>query len=380
MRTLARLVLALGLLAAPAAPALAQDPAMAEKFRLEEEMKKLAQRNAWAGVERNYEALVALKVPLSFEDHFLGAQSAGYLGKTWERYNRLEKALELEDKDELRMEKENILTRYGRVDIKGHPRRRPDLVAKEMPFAPDERKSVEYAMTVVAGAGSFKGMLPEGEYTVGDQTFKVTPGQDFATIEVGKSAGVAREGLVIYAGPVATIGYAYSASPEPSQPPDADPSVVQPDSMAASGAALNVGAEVGFTRMFGVAGTIGYRGAYGVDVVHGFNGWLAAALRPGDLRLAAGPTYGMVRGSGLGVAGWFDRNQNPVEDPVDGIPYYGYALVGGAQASVGYGLVDLEPLQGVVELVGSWQTDGLRPYYSFGLRIGIWPKVPRFEG
>lgn len=360
-------------------PAWAQDPTQAEKLRLEEEMKKLAAKNAWTGVERNYQALVALKVPLSFEDHFLGAQSARFLGKTFEMYDRLSEAQKIEAKDEILQEMLGIENRYGRIEIKGHPRKRPTLAAAVMPFAPDERKSIEYAMEVVLNTGSFKGMLPLGEYVVGDVTFNVASGEDWQTIEVGKQAGGQTEetstGLIVYAGPVAILGYSFVNSPQP-----AASTRLEPVSLAGSGAAADIGAEVGFTQVFGVSATLGYGGLYGAkQQFHGFHGWLAGAFRPGDARFAIGPTYGMMAGKGTGVMdGW--ANPDPVAYPNAAFQYKGNASLAGVQLTAGYGLLDLDPLQGLLEIGASYQSDGTRGYTSFGMRVGIVPKISRYKG
>ena len=117
---------------------------------------------------------------------------------------------------------------------------------------------------------------------------------------------------------------------------------------------------------------------FGTDTLNALNVWLAGVARPGDLRLAAGPMYQVTLGSGTGVASWFDRDHAPVTN--DTIGYSGLGYGGGAQVAVGYGLLDLDKLQGLVELGGAWQTDLARSYYQVGLRVGIVPMVPRFKG
>ena len=363
-------------------PSLAQaQSADAERFRLEEEMRKLAARNAWAGVERAYVGLLGLKIELPFEDHYMGAQSARYLGKFYEVYARLNRARELDPTPEVLSSLETLDAKYGRVDIKGDARRRPELSRPVMPFAPDERKAVEYAIEVVAGAGNFKGMLPAGDYLVGSQKFTVTLGKDWQVVEVSRKEGIKREGLVIYKGPIAVVGPGYSLSAEPTDVVlDGEAHMPQPESLQGAGLALSLGYEVGFTRQFGVAMTFDYGGMFDTQhTVHATTGWLAAAIRPGVARIAVGPTYGRIGAQGSGVAQWFDRNQNDVKHPLRSIDYEGYAWVGGVRMTAGYGLLDVEPLLGVVEVGGQWQTDGNRDYLSFGLSVGIVPKVPRFQ-
>ena len=123
-RLTARLVLALCLatggsvLASSLVPtvALAQDKT-AERLRLEEEMKRLAQRNAWAGVERKYNELLALNIDLPFDDHQVGAQAARSLGKTLEVYERLLRAQKIQASDEIIQELAAIDSQYGRVEL-----------------------------------------------------------------------------------------------------------------------------------------------------------------------------------------------------------------------------------------------------------------------
>ena len=63
----------------------------AEAHRLSEEMAKLAERSAWPGVARAYDALVAISgAELSVEDHLLGAhayQTVGDVNQMWHCLN-----------------------------------------------------------------------------------------------------------------------------------------------------------------------------------------------------------------------------------------------------------------------------------------------------
>jgi hypothetical protein len=150
-----------------------------------------------------------------------------------------------------------------------------------------------------------------------------------------------------------------------------------------SGFTLQVGGEAGLTYdepALGIAATLGYTGGFGTDTFNVVTGWVAGVIRPGDLRVAMGPQFQVVLGSGTGVASWFDRDHDPNTDPNEQLLYSGLAWGPGVQGSVGYGLLDFDALQGVVDLGGSWQSDGARSYFTFGLRVGVVPTVPRFEG
>ncbi|MBX2799168.1 MAG: hypothetical protein KTR31_15955 [Myxococcales bacterium] len=359
----------------------------AEFLRITEEQKKLAARNAWTGVERAYGNLIGTRCELQFEQHFLGAESARQLGKTWEQFERLTQAHALRPEPSVLDSLAAIEEAYGRVDIQGDPRRRPELTRPEMPFAPDERKGIEWAQTVMSETGSFYGMLPAGKYLVGPLEFTVVAGQPFEVIAVGNASkvGTNTASLLRYLAPVISIGPAFLGTPQTNRVTTLADGGHQfsPDGVFLSGFSAQVGAEAGFTYSepaLGVAATLGYRGGFGVDVFHGVNLWVAAVARPGNLRVALGPQYQVVAGRGTGVADWFDRGQDPTTDRNGDIRYAGLAWGPGVQGSVGYGLLDFDALQGVVELGGSWHSDGARSYFGFGLRVGIVPTVPRFEG
>jgi hypothetical protein len=384
---------------------------VAEQLRLTEEQEKLAARNAWTGVERAFEALGAIKCELAYDNLFLGAESARYLGKVYEQHERLKLALAvapevtedgMDPRPSITSSIEAIEGSYARVEIKGDPRRRPVLSRAEMPFAPDQRKAIEWAITVVAETGSFKGMLPFGDYVVGTVEFSVAQGPDWQVVTVGKVKGdaVARtptgdgtaspgttdtQSTVRYANLVATAGPGFLTTSEPGKAfalPDGEHAFA-PSQISLSGFGLQAGAELGLTYAepaLGAAVVLGYQGGFGTDTFHLLSGWVAGVMRPGNARIALGPMYQVALGRGTGVASWFDRGHDRASDPNDAILYEGASWGGGVQGALGYGLLDLEPLQGLVEIGGAWQNDGHRNYYTFGLRVGLVPFVPRFEG
>ncbi len=396
-----------------ATPAFACDAA--EKIRLADEQKSLAARNAWTGVERTYEALLATKCELGFEQHFLGAEAAKLLGKVYEQYTRLQTALALapesseeypdRGKPAIQASLDAIDQAYRKVEIVGDPRRRPVLSRPEMPFATDQRKAIEWAITVVSETGSFKGMLPLGGYVVGDVTFTAEAGAEWQTVTVGKvkappkpepgtpepgnvaSGGTQTQSFLRYASVVATIGPAFFSSPQPKEPFTFDPDDRQslhqfaPTSVNLSGFSTQVGAELGLTYAepaLGVAATVGFQGGLGTSTFLLTNVALSGVMRPGELRVAVGPQFQLTSGSGTGVADWFDIGQIG-RDNAD-IGYRGVSWGPGLQGSVGYGVLDFGTLRGIVDLGGSWQTDGHRGFYTVGLRVGVAPAVPRFEG
>lgn len=389
--------LSLWLAAAGVAGALALAPvtahaqaadAAAEKFRLTSEMKRLAQRNAWAGVESKYEELLGLGVDLEFDTHTLAAQSAKYLGKTYEVYRRLERAASIQEDADVAAEMEAIDSKYGRVRLVGNERWEVTLTRPAMPFAPDERKSVEYAIMVALESGGFEGMLPQGAYVIGKEgkdtlEFTVEPGPEWQEIVITKNLVSSSEGLIVYHGPVGLVGYSFAGTAAPGEPtflPDGTTHQAEPDGKNGSGVAFEAGYELGFTREFAVAVTFDYRNLItGADQFHGYTGFLAFLLRPGKLRVGAGPVFGRWAGQGSGVADWYDVGQDPNEYPTSGITYDGQSWAAGGKLVASYGLLEFDPFDGVVELNGFFQTDGDRPFYGGGLRVGIVPQVPRFR-
>jgi hypothetical protein len=366
--------------------AMAQDCDEGERARLANESRDLAKRNAWSGVERAYNNLLATGCSLSFDDHELGAESAEKLGKTFQVYERLAVAREIDQRSKIVEEMESINQQFGRVRIKGDPRFRPELVRESMPFAPNQRKSIEYAMQVVANTGSFEGMLPRGEYQIGTRTFMVEPGEEWQEIFVDKVKGRGEDQpLLRYINAVAGLGPSMMFAAEPGDP-RTSPGLVDgvgtfaPESVVGGGASFESGVEMGFSYRepaLGMAVTLTYDGSYGGHTFHTTTGWLGVTVRPEEWRFVVGPTYSMSFVEGRGVASWFDLNQ---EELAEDIEYRGVVRAAGMRAGVGYGLIDLDKLRGLVQFDLAWRTDASRSYVGAGIRFGIVPTVPRFKG
>ncbi len=377
-----------------ALPAFACDEA--EKLRLAEEISRLAAKNAWTGVERSYTALLATRCELKFESYWLGSESARFLGKTFEQFERLELAKKIDAQPQVLDSLAAIEGNYGRIDIHGDVRHPPLLTRADMPFAPDQRKSIEWAAQVVTATGSLHGMLPFGDYDVGGVKFAVAAGPDFQPVTVGKvrAAPVAKgeeagpeqtagsKGAINYAGPVVLVGPGFLLTAAPEGVEGANGIEVQPDSVRAAGVVAELGAEIGLTYSApeaGLALVVGYGGGFGgAHTFHQFSGWAAGVLRPGQARIALGPSYQLVAGKGQGIYEAFAQGDAD-GIAVSGLDYSGYSWGAGVRGSVGYGLLDLDNLRGVVELGSAWHSDGARSFLGFGMTFGIVPAVPRFE-
>ena len=53
-----------------------------------------------------------------------------------------------------------------------------ELKIAELPFMPEEQNAVRYAQEAIKANGVFKGLLPEGEYSIVDQRFSLKQGSN----------------------------------------------------------------------------------------------------------------------------------------------------------------------------------------------------------
>lgn len=147
-----------------------------EHVRLSSEIKQLATRQAWAGVEKKYEELEKLGVELTFDDLLHGAYAARALGDAQAAYDRLKVAARTKGTKEVVDWLYAIDVGYGRVELIATPPRGITLEASLMPFDPDQRTAVAAAIERVTHDGQFLGLLPKGKYTFAGTAFDVQPG------------------------------------------------------------------------------------------------------------------------------------------------------------------------------------------------------------
>ncbi len=369
-----------------ARPALGCDPA--EQARFTEELRQLVSRATWEAAERSYVRLLATGCPLSVQDHVRGADVARQLGLALERVERLGRARALDARPEFRRAIAELEATHGRVHVVGNPKRPPALVRPEPLFDVDARAAVERARTELADRGRFRGMLPAGDYVVGQTPFEVRAGQVEAEIRVGRvkrGALAELEGVdpskLRYVDAFVALGPALVLSPQTGRVVTLSDGGHQlaPADVRSSGAAVEGGVELGINHRepaFGVALHAGYTVGVGVDEQHALGAGASLVVRPGPWRLVAGPRYQVTLGRGIGVADWFDRGQQGEVERAD-IPYSGAAWGPGAQAGLGYAFGRVGRFALLVEAAGAWHTDGARHYGSSGLRLGLVPRVPR---
>ena len=152
----------------------------AETVRLRSEMKMLAKRDAWTGVERAFRAAHALHSELTFDDYLLGAFAAQALGYLATTRQRLLSAHALQEDKTVLDWLWNIDTEYVRVRLAANPS--DALIYLDSAFHPQTRTILEFAQSSLMTSGHFDGFLPSGTYTLGGFTFDV--GHDTGPVRI----------------------------------------------------------------------------------------------------------------------------------------------------------------------------------------------------
>ncbi len=395
-----------------------------ERLRLTDEIENLTKKNAWSGVERKFNELEKMRCldQLDADTFLAAAQAAQRIGKTFEMFERLSAAQAIDPTDEIQANIDGILNNYGRVHIRGSARKRATLIREVMPFPPDQRKSIEYAQSVMEGKGSFRGMLPAGEYQVADITFKVEAGQEFQEILVGKvkpkksgdmksAPQVKDAGAINWMGLVVMAGGGLWGTAQPSLPvydpdnprypndgtcdgterllADQDECIAttrQPGTIPLASTPivdLTAGWEVGLTYAQPEIGVVALMNLRRTPT-RKFNQatlQVGPVVRPGMFRLTAGLTWGLVWGKTRSYATWTAEGQYNVDldNPAELPEMRGWAMGGGLAGSAGAALFEMGPFEGAVEIHGHWMRDDVRSYSGIGVRIGVVPKLERFQ-
>ena len=393
-----RLLVATVLLAAT--PAFAGEREAAEHTQRYEEMQRLASRGAWAGVERAFVAIEALESKgevLTYDDLWLGAQSARALGHIADCRDRLARAAQLQGTQDVISWLEEIDGAYGAVDLGYDKSLTADLAIAAMPFATDQREAIAYAKAELSESRSFDGLLPAGEYTLGDESFTVSAGGETVKVFLdpygGGESGEGGDGFAFaYVGPRAHVGGAFTAIGDPVRSDS-----IQPPGWTGAGARAGVGLEVGLPRRFGVAAEVGYHGlVLGGDgetdggVTHLGYGALGPTYRPVD-KVWLGVSGILAAGTARAV-GVYDLDKVNEDCPFGSdspdcafvsavaeerraeMPWDTNAFQpGGFSASASYAAFDItDELAGVVTLHGGMLLDPYRncPFAQVGFGIG----------
>lgn len=332
------------------APAFAASAAEAEHIRISEQMRKLATRNVWRGVESNYQKLLDLEkkgVTLTVDDHLLGVQAAQALGSVQDAYDRLQAADSVAPSDDLKSQIAAIDASYGRVDLDVDDRFDGDFTLKPatMPFDPGQRKAVEVAAARIQAERKFLGMLPYGRYTLGERAFEVTKGGAVVEVFIGKKK--AGGGSVATnrqrTGPRLDLGVQLGSMGAAEVTTEGG-SAVALASDGAFGGRAGLGYELHLAKGWSLLLEGGWQGGFAGtleasdDAAAGvreeaslgyqsFFGQVGATWYRNDLAVSVGPTYSYV------------MIDSAAEDPTQGA-LIGRATAGGGAVSVFYGLFD----------------------------------------
>lgn len=162
--------------------------AQAEYNRVSQQLKELAERNAWGGVERTYRELRSFGVPLAFEDHMGGAQSARALGDVTSLRQRLRFASALSPgNDEVEGWLGEIKRNYGEVSLLCDPGK-VALERDSVPFDPNQAAAMRFAQAEIERRGQFDGLIPAGDYAFDQFSIDVKPGMQAGQFDVRSDA------------------------------------------------------------------------------------------------------------------------------------------------------------------------------------------------
>jgi len=372
----------------------------AEHTRLSEEMRMLASRNAWRGVEDSYEKLEALQdrgVELSVDDVWYGAQAARSLGDLSTAYARLKTAQSLGTNDAIDQWVDDIESSYGRVELSvdAHYAGSFALTPAEMPFDPEGRGAIESAQTSLAETRAYRGLLPLGRYQLGDHSFEVgTDGSVSSVALVGRGSAPPDESVAAVSGPRAVLGVGIT------DVGDSTDDSLQPLGFLGGSVRLGVGAELEIASGVGWFAEAGYHGTMGTpkdedgeplaardsvgvrpNVLHLGYGWTGIVLHASDVALSIGPTVaiggggitGVAEGCTTGCAGFGEADSEALS----------YQRLSGTVSAFGgsigalWQLMDVGRMAGGLDLVSGVYHDGARMYAWGTVAYAIAPAARR---
>lgn len=278
----------------------ADDAARAEQTRLQDEIQRFAEREAWDGVERTYTALLALEargLAVTYAEHVLAAQAAQARGDVGALRERLARAVDSWDTPFARDWLGTLNAGYGQVTVEVAPRFKEILVLRpaEPPFAVDARFAIEFAQDNLEERRAFDGWLPIGEYTLGAERFTVTPDTP-TTLRFDTGGGPAGGDSPLSARLRLGGGFGAAGAPGAAQ--------IQPGGFSGFSPQLALGGALALTGPLRVGAEVGWQATFaGEDsgTVNFGYGWVFAAAEVSDLRVEFGPMFGLGQARGVGV-------------------------------------------------------------------------------
>ena len=151
----------------------------AEHTRLAEEMRNKAASGRWEAVDAHYREMRALRgVRLQYADHWMGAQAASALGDIQATWRRLKRALDVEFTDEALGWWVSLTAQYGEVHLVVKPSAAQPITLSitEPPLESEKRATIATAQAALQAEGAFHGLLPLGQYQLGEKRFEVIGG------------------------------------------------------------------------------------------------------------------------------------------------------------------------------------------------------------
>jgi hypothetical protein len=280
----------------------------AEHIRLQEEMKKLAARNAWHAVEAAYQKMLALEGEvLTYEDHWLGAQAARDAGNATAWKARLKAAQAQKDTSDVQASLSEVGANYGSLLVAIDPKNTEscELKAAAIPFAPDQVANIRFVANQIKALKSFDGLLVQGNYTLTCkekgasearvETFTISPAGARPSFEIGtKPEAETSIALRLGAGGSFMAGVASGEGTGPA-------------TIAGPGARAELGLEIGIGSrlfLFGIGGYNLLVSSASVDgqalaglpptMAHLAGGWFGVGVHIEQLSFGAGPTAGFL--------------------------------------------------------------------------------------
>ncbi len=390
-RSLVLLPLAVAVMSAPAWAGKLEE-AQAEHTRLSEQMRRLAKRAAWGGVDDSYVKMLALVeqgVVLGYDDHYLGAEAAKALGDINSTYRRLLRARDADKTTDVVTWIKNIEASYAPVEIKVDDKFSGEFVLNiaMLPMAPDQRAAIQAAQAIVAENRSYSGLLPRGDYTLGERNFTVNPGPTLVSVHLeaqGKPPKPPKPTIAKHQGIHVNLGGGYlGASGESLGAAQISNSSTDGtlDDAAGAGLRLGVGFELGLNKAMGAKVEFGVQtlvAASAPDAQLGmtaeapsltlFGGWLAGTYWIDSLGFALGPTWSLAP-SAQSTITLADGTQTTASTML---------MAGGGAVGIFYGFADL-PIPGSqasqlgVALHAGAHLDGIQTLPWAQVAVGIGP-------
>lgn len=137
----------------------------AEYQRLSEEMKRMAKAGNWGAVERSFLRLDAISTEHTFAVLLNSAFSAREMGDVGLAKQRLVAASKLQKDPIVEEWLWSIQDKYVSVFLGSNLADNMRLFPESMPFMPEQRSAVQFAMKTIEEEALFDGLLPKGKYT-----------------------------------------------------------------------------------------------------------------------------------------------------------------------------------------------------------------------